>query len=400
MDSSDFPVADVTVDSMTADTLKRYIDAEESITLLDVRMENEYETWAIEGKSVETVNIPYFAFLDDEIETQIIDDIPSGDPLVVVCAKGGASEFVAGVLTETLGSNVVNLEGGMNAWAALYEQRQISRYDGPGSVYQYHRPATGCLGYLVVSEGSAAVIDPLRAFAERYRDDASELHADLEFAVDTHVHADHFSGVDALLDASVTGIIPQRSADRGVAYRDNIRLAEDGDIFHVGNVEIEAVGTPGHTTDMTSYLIDDSLLLTGDGLFIESVARPDLEAGDDGADAAARQLYHSLHNRVLPLPGETLIGGAHVSAAGTPAEDGTYTARIDELRDNMDALSLDENAFVDLVLSNMPPRPAHYEEIIAANMGKHTVDDETAFELELGPNNCAASQESLITQEV
>jgi glyoxylase-like metal-dependent hydrolase (beta-lactamase superfamily II) len=146
---------------------------------------------------------------------------------------------------------------------------------------------------------------------------------------------------------------------------------------------------------MNSYLIDDSLLATGDGLFIESVARPDLEEGDEGAPEAASQLYESLQDRVLTLPDETLIGGAHFSDAAEPAEDGTYTAPIGRLVDEMDALTMDEDEFVELILSDMPPRPSNYEDIIATNLGQQEADDEEAFELELGPNNCAASQESL-----
>jgi glyoxylase-like metal-dependent hydrolase (beta-lactamase superfamily II) len=146
---------------------------------------------------------------------------------------------------------------------------------------------------------------------------------------------------------------------------------------------------------MTSYLVGGSLLLTGDGLFVESVARPDLEDGDEGAPDAARTLYESLQERVLALPDETLIGGAHFSDAATPATDGTYTAPLGDLVETMDALTMDEEPFVDLVLSDMPPRPGNYEEIIATNLGLESVDDDEAFELELGPNNCAASQESL-----
>jgi len=146
---------------------------------------------------------------------------------------------------------------------------------------------------------------------------------------------------------------------------------------------------------MTSYLVDDSLLATGDGLFVESVARPDLEEGDDGAPDAARTLYESLQERVLTLPDDTLVGGAHFSDAAEPAADGTYTAPIGQLVEEMDALTMDEDAFVDLILSDMPPRPANYEDIIATNLGQNAVDDEEAFTLELGPNNCAASQDSL-----
>ncbi|MFD1597979.1 MBL fold metallo-hydrolase, partial [Halobellus rarus] len=149
------------------------------------------------------------------------------------------------------------------------------------------------------------------------------------------------------------------------------------------------------TTGMTSYLLDESLLATGDGLFIESVARPDLEEGDEGAPDAARLLYESLQERVLSLPDDTLVGGAHFSDAAEPAEDGTYTAPIGDLKAEMDALTMEESEFVEVILSDMPPRPANYEEIIATNLGQNAVDDEEAFTLELGPNNCAASQESL-----
>ncbi len=172
-------------------------------------------------------------------------------------------------------------------------------------------------------------------------------------------------------------------------------LAADGDEFQVGSATIETVSTPGHTSGMTAYLLDGSLLATGDGLFVESVARPDLEEGDDGAPEAAAQLYESLQERVLPLPDDTLIGGAHVSDAAEPAEDGTYTAPIGQLEAEMDALTMDEDAFVELILSDMPPRPANYEDIIPTNLGQQAAGDEEAFELELGPNNCAASQESL-----
>ncbi|SEG68462.1 MBL fold metallo-hydrolase, partial [Halobellus limi] len=246
-----------------------------------------------------------------------------------------------------------------------------------------------------VDGGEAAVVDPLRAFTDRYLDDAAELDAELTYAFDTHIHADHISGVRNLDAEGVEGVIPAAAVDRGVTYADELTTAEDGDTFSVGDATVETVATPGHTTGMTSYLLDESLLATGDGLFVESVARPDLEEGDEGAPDAARMLYESLQERVLSLPEETLVGGAHFSDAAETAEDGTYTAPIGELKADMDALTMEEEEFVELILSDMPPRPANYEEIIATNLGQNAVDDEEAFTLELGPNNCAASQESL-----
>ena len=394
MDDMDFPTPDVPVESVTPAALKARIDAGEAITILDTRMQSDYEEWRIDGERVESINVPYFEFLDADIDDEVLARIPDDREITVLCAKGGASEYVAGALKER-GYDVEHLDEGMNGWARIYERVAVERYDGAGRLYQYQRPSSGCLGYLVVDDGEAAVIDPLRAFTDRYIDDAAELGVELTYALDTHIHADHISGVRELVDRGVEGVIPEASVDRGVTYADEMTLAVDGDEFRVGDATIETVSTPGHTSGMTSYLIDGSLMATGDGLFVESVARPDLEEGDEGAPEAARQLYASLQERVLTLPDDTLVGGAHYSDAAEPAADGTYTAPIGRLVAEMDALTMDEDEFVDLILSDMPPRPANYEDIIPTNLGQREADDEEAFELELGPNNCAASQESL-----
>ena len=394
MDEMDFPTPDVEVESISPEDLKARIDAGESVTLLDARMGSDYEEWRIDGDAVESINVPYYEFLDEEIDEEVLDEIPSDEDLTVLCAKGGASEYVAGALKER-GYDVNHLDEGMNGWARIYEAVEVSDYDGAGTLLQYQRPSSGCLGYFVYDDGEAAIIDPLRAFTDRYLDDAEQLGVDLTYAIDTHIHADHISGVRALADAGVEGVIPEASVDRGVTYADEMTLAADGDEFQVGDATIETVSTPGHTSGMTSYLIDGELLATGDGLFIESVARPDLEEGDDGAPDAARELYETLQERVLTLPDDTLIGGAHFSDAAEPAADGTYTAPIGQLVEEMDALTMERDEFVELILSDMPPRPANYEDIIPTNLGQQTADDDEAFELELGPNNCAASQESL-----
>ncbi|MFB6071711.1 MAG: MBL fold metallo-hydrolase [Halobacterium sp.] len=394
MNADEFPAPDVDVESVDAESLKDSIDAGEDVALLDARMHSDYEEWRIDGENVTSINVPYFEFLEDDVDDDVLDRIPADREVTVLCAKGGASEYVAGTLAER-GYDVNHLEDGMNGWASIYDAVEVERYDGAGTLLQYQRPSSGCLGYLLYDGGEAAVIDPLRAFTDRYLEDADELGVDLRYALDTHIHADHISGVRDLDDEGVEGVVPEAAVDRGVTYADELVTAEDGDTFDVGDATIEAVYTPGHTTGMTSYLVDDSLLATGDGLFVESVARPDLEKGDDGAPDAARTLYESLQERVLTLPDDTLVGGAHFSDAAEPAEDGTYTAPIGELVEEMDALTLDEADFVDLILSDMPPRPANYEDIIATNLGQNTVDDEEAFTLELGPNNCAASQDSL-----
>ncbi len=393
MNEPEFPTPDVEVESITPEQLKSRIDAGEDVTLFDVRAENEHEEWKIEGENVETVNVPYFNLLGDDPDDELFADLPEDEEITVLCAKGGSSEYVAGLLAER-DYDVNHLAEGMNGWARIYERAEIES-DADATVVQYQRPSSGCLSYLVVDDGEAAVVDPLREFADEYVADAEEYGADLKYAIDTHVHADHVSGVRELgRKTDAEAVVPAPAEDRGVDYDADYRAVADGEELAVGAATVEVIHAPGHTTGMTSYRVGD-VLFTGDGLFTESVARPDLEEGDEGAPDAAGTLYDTLQDRVLSLPDDTVVAPAHFSDAADQADDGTYTATVGELEASMDALSMDRDEFVEFVLSDMPPRPANYEDIIATNLGQRDASDDEAFELELGPNNCAASQDAM-----
>ncbi|MFB6094496.1 MAG: MBL fold metallo-hydrolase [Halanaeroarchaeum sp.] len=369
------------------------IEAGESVTILDVRGPEEFAEWYIDGDAVEVENVPGTVF-EGGLDEDLLDSLPRDDPLIVVCAKGRSSAEIAGMLRER-GIDAKNLANGMEGWARITVAREITRYDGAGRLYQYERPSSGCLAYLLVDGAEAAVFDPLLAFADRYRSDAEAEGATLAYAVDTHVHADHVSGVRALAERGATGVLSERAAERGVTFADEVETIADGETLRVGAATVEAIATPGHTTGMTSFLIDDEVLLTGDGLFSESLARPDLEAGADGAEAAARRLHESIHERILTRSDDTVIAGGHVSETAEPAADGTYTATVGELRESMPILSVDAAEFAAEVLADMPPRPANYRTIIAINLGEESVSEDLAFSLELGPNNCATSTEAL-----
>ncbi|XVH31247.1 MBL fold metallo-hydrolase [Haloferacaceae archaeon DSL9] len=385
------PNAAETIDAIAPEELKARIDGSEDVFLLDTRSADDFEEWRIDGFAVDAVNYPYFELLDG-LPAALLDALPDEQPITVVCAKGGSSEMVAESLAAA-GYDVDHLEGGMKGWARIYEYAELD-VDIDATIAQYRRPSSGCLAYLVVSDGEAAVIDPLRAFTAEYVQDLRALGAELVYALDTHIHADHISGIRALAaETNATAVLPAAAAARGVDYDRPYETVADGDTLVVGDVEIEVLHAPGHTTGMTAYKVG-SVLFTGDGLFTESIARPDLEDPEAARDAA-RTLYESLSETILPLPDETVVAPAHFSDAATPNDDGTYTAALGELKSGMAALSMDEDAFVEFIVSDMPPQPANYEAIIDANLGRETPDDETAFELELGPNNCAASGEAL-----
>jgi len=375
--------ADATA-SVSPAELRRRLVGGDSVTLLDVRDRTEIERWRIEAPNYH--HVPYVKFVAAGVTGDVTDLLPADvqEPVIVVCPRGEASAEVAEQLVDA-GVDAENLAGGMEAWARLYD-RAVVWEDGTTTVYQYHRPASGCLGYAVVSGSEMAVIDPLRAFTERYREDADELGVTVTDAIDTHVHADHVSGVRALAAATgATPVLPQRAVERGVVDGDGFETVTDGSELAVGDTVLRAVALPGHTTGMTGFVVGD-VLLTGDSLFLDGVARPDLQEDADAADQA-RTLHATLTERFVAFDDDTLIAPGHT---GTEVEESApRVARLGDLRERLPLLGTDEATFVERV-TQVGAEPANADRIVAINCGRETVDDETAFELELGPNNCAA----------
>jgi glyoxylase-like metal-dependent hydrolase (beta-lactamase superfamily II)/rhodanese-related sulfurtransferase len=369
-------------------TLADRIESRRRVVLLDVRNREEADAWRIEGPSIESVNVPYMKFLSAQATGGIEELVDPEESYVVVCPRGEASAEVANMLTDA-GVDAVNLAGGMHGWARVYRRQRIPGDVTTATVYQYHRPASGCLGYLVVSGEEALVVDPLRVFADRYAADAEAEGASVEAVLDTHVHADHFSGLQHVAEATgATAHLSETAADRGVTYE--VETVADCDRIHVGEHTVEVLSTPGHTTGTVSLLVDD-LLLSGDSLFLDGAPRPDLQKGDESAPEFARTLHETLTERLAPLPDETVVGPGHVPPGTSPADDGTYTARLGDLRERLAVFSESREAFVERVLESIGAPPANFERIIAANLGGETVAEDDAFELELGPNNCAVA---------
>jgi len=308
--AEDYPDPPTDPPSLSAATLQAKLDAGELVRLLDVRDRDEYEEWRLRGESVTATQHPFTKFLQAKVTGEVdslVAEVAGTGPITVVCGRGEASAFVAGLLTEH-GVEAQNLSDGMEGWARLYEAREISC--DAATVLQYRRPSSGCLGYMIISDGSAAVVDPLRAFTDRYSADAADRDASITHAIDTHVHADHISGVRRL--AAETGaepILSERAVARGV---DDVTALAADETLRVGSATLEPRPLPGHTTGMTGFTVGD-VLLAGDSVFLDSVARPDLEAGADGARDLARDLHRTLTDRLAALPDETLVAPGHYS---------------------------------------------------------------------------------------
>jgi glyoxylase-like metal-dependent hydrolase (beta-lactamase superfamily II)/rhodanese-related sulfurtransferase len=365
-----------------AELRSRLVDGD-PVTLLDVRNRSEVERWRIDAPS--SIHVPYMKFVAAGVTGDVTDLLSAdvAEPVVVVCPRGEASAEVAEQLSAA-GVDARNLAGGMAAWARLYD-RDVAWADGTATVYQYRRPASGCLNYAVVAGDEMAVIDPLRAFADRYRDDAAALGATLTYAVDTHVHADHVSGVRALAETGATPVVPAGVGARGFADVDDFETVRESDELPVGDATLRAVALTGHTTEMMGVAVGDALL-TGDSLFLDGVARPDLQEDADPT-AQARTLHATLTERLAAFGDDVLIAPGHTDAGVDEA--GPRVARLGDLRERLPVFGMDEAAFVDRVTRG-GAEPANADRIVAINCGRECVDDETAFELELGPNNCAA----------
>ncbi|MFB9325137.1 MBL fold metallo-hydrolase [Paenibacillus aurantiacus] len=372
------------ISSMKAEEAADLIISGKPLFILDVRNAADYADWRIEGKRVESVNIPYFELLDGV--GPAIALLPQDREVLVVCAKEGSSVFVAEQLAEAGVQGVRYLEGGMKAWSEYVRPVKLGDLRGGGELFQFVRMGKGCLSYMIVSNGEAAVIDAPR-MTETLLQVAEERGARIRHTLDTHLHADHISGGRQLaLQTGGTYWLPPKDA-REVAF-DYAKL-EDGTRIVVGGttIEIQAMYSPGHTIGSTSFLVDGTYLMTGDILFAASIGRPDL-AGL--AEDWAGDLRETLYERYRALPEALIVLPAHYGTWRELGERGEVTARLGDLFAGNPGLNIpDEAEFRRIVTEQLPQQPNAYEAIRHTNMGRLTPSIEEQREMESGPNRCA-----------
>ncbi len=379
----------VKVSAISLERLERIVNGEEDWFLLDVRNDIDFDRWKIEGKKTpETLNIPYFDFFDNEDEQ--IRKIPKDKPVLVVCAKGDSSEFVADILNRK-GLKACNLRGGIVAWGDYYEHKPVPGYGNRAAgdlLLQINRVAKGCLSYMLISGGEAVVVDASRHI-QTYLDLAREHRAVITRVLDTHLHADHISGGPALAEAANAKYYIQK-ADTEDAPLSRIPL-RDGEVFQIGESRMEVIAhlLPGHTPGSTSFLVDHQFLLSGDTLFVHGVGRPDLGGK---VEEWARMLYDSLFRKLSRYSEDLVVLPAHYAGPAEMDEQGLVMGSLAKLREKNPALQAgSEEAFVRYIRGQIKSQPDIYQDIRLVNLKKKEIDEETASEMELGKNECAAS---------
>ncbi|MGP1908857.1 MBL fold metallo-hydrolase [Metabacillus sp. JX24] len=373
----------MTLNVMTAKEVTKKVFDKQPLFILDVRNESDFQDWKIEGENFSYLNIPYFDLLDGVEE--ILDQIPADRDILVVCAKEGSSIMIGEMLAEE-GLSVSYLKGGMKAWSEHLEPVKVGDLKNGGEIYQFVRIGKGCLSYMFISEGEAAIIDSTR-MTDLYLQFAKEKGAAIKHVFDTHLHADHISG--GRIIAEKTGAaywLPPKDAGE-VTFDYN--ALEGGKDVTIGSatITIHALYSPGHTIGSTSFVIDEKYLLSGDILFIDSIGRPDL-AGM--AEDWVGDLRESLYKRYKELSEDLLVLPAHFMMIDELNDDGSVSEKLGVLFEKNHGLNIeDENEFRKLVTENLPPQPNAYQEIRETNMGKITPDEEQQREMEIGPNRCA-----------
>lgn len=400
--------------------LKKKIDSNDDIFILDVRTPQEYETWKLSYDKHDTPKlIPVDSLMT--YHSDLLAEIPKDKEIITICAHGNRSTIAANMLSK-LGYNVKSLSGGMAGWNKVYDVAEVPvPNDAPFRIWQIRRISKGCIGYIVssVSDNKAVVIDPSREIYESFLKISDENGLQITKVIDTHQHADHVSGVIKLVKTltakTASGIFAcfssledyENKTDAGIG---NVQRITDGDEIKVGeNVVMKALHTPGHTAGSMSFLIQDSnndsgknkregqiagarpccYLFTGDTLFIDGIGRPDLR---DEARTFAGVLYDTYHQKIEKLPPNTYILPAHFDGSSIKLKHNVpIFGTLESLKNNIKLLSMNKDEFVNFIIGTLPPRPLNYRLIVSINKKMLPYDGVEIPDLESGPNSCAIS---------
>src|SRR5216117_62029 len=230
----------------------------------------------------------------------------------------------------------------------------------------------GCIAYLIGcgQAGEAVVVDPGRDRVDEYLAWSRRKGLQLTHILDTHIHADHLSGNQALAAKTGARIHIHPAADAAFPHAP----LGHGDELRIGTVRIQVIHTPGHTPDSVCLLVTDLsrgeepwFALTGDTLFVGDVGRPDF-----GGERAAAQLYESLTTRVLTLPDSVEVYPAHGagSSCGRAMSSKPGSTIGFERRFNPALQAATADAFVRELMTGLPPKPPNFDRIIAKNRAR------------------------------
>lgn len=357
-------------------TLQEWLREKKPVQIIDIRPQEDYEDWHIaEAENIDS----YYAIQKRDPGKLAEFEINDDTPVVTVCYAGVTSKLAANYL-HSKGANAYSLIGGMQWWSMAWNDAELNLNNSSAKVIQVRRTGKGCLSYIIESDGEALVIDP-SVDSQIYLDIAKEHGWTIIGVIDTHVHADHLS--------RGRGLANESGSEYYLPNNDRVHFEynglEDGDVLEVGSSKLKAIHTPGHTYESTSYLLDNEALFTGDTIFPTSIGRPDLKAGKQETEERTRILHKSLKN-ILELDPDIKILAGHTNKP-VAFNDEAITTTVGSAK-SIKLTQLDENEFVNTVISRIPANPPNHLQIIEMNEKGIFPPGDTTI-LEAGSNRCA-----------
>ncbi len=219
--------------------------------------------------------------------------------------------------------------------------------------------------------GKAIAVDVVAGDEDWFIEQAQKSNSTITHVIDTHLHADHYSGGAKLAQKIGAKYALHENAPLKIPYS----KLRDGEMIEAGNTVLKVLHTPGHTLDSVCLLVTDKrrseepwFVITGDTLFVGSIGRPDLAGREQ---EMAGMLFDSLHAKLLSLPDDIEIFPGHQAGSACGAGlSGKPSSTIGfEKRFNLGLKIKDRDEFIRFITAAIPPRPTDMDRIVAANIG-------------------------------
>jgi len=374
--------------SYSADDLFSFLTQKEDIIVLDVRNEEDFGRFSVEGPfPFDMVNVPYFDFMEEEDAS--VAKVSHEKPVKVVCSKEGSAQYVGEILMNHGFKDVAFLTGGIKTWGNMLTPKRINPGSDDYALYQFIRPAKASCNYGLLYKGEMVNFDPSRNY-DFYHSFADSQNVKIVRTFETHLQADYISGSKKIADVTGAEIMANVGDFKDASFQ--YSGVKDGESYSVGGdgPEIKVLHSPGHTPGSTSYIIDDKYFITGDTVFILSVGRPDLGGK---AEEWSVMLFDTLTNKVQNLDKKLKVLPGHFMEWNEANDSLLFVENLGEVihrNAGVFKIATPEN-FTQYIKDNMRKSPEIYGEIRKVNVGWLDVDMNEADIMDLGKNECAAA---------
>lgn len=371
--------------SYEAKDLFQWLTDKEDILVVDVRNEKDFSRFQVESPyPFDMTNVSYYDFM--EIEEESVAKVPKGRAIRIVCAKEGSAKYVGEILVKHGFDDVRYLTGGIKTWGNLLVPKAVREGDDY-SLYQFIRPGKASCSYGLCSGNEMMLFDPSRN-VDFYLDFAKSKNCTITKTFETHLQADYIAGSRQIAEQTGADFFGGIDFDGTKAGH---KAVTDNEIHRFGNggPDVKVLFTPGHTPGSLTFIVDNTYMLSGDTVFIQSIGRPDLGGQ---VDEWAVLLFNTIQ-QVAKLDDSLLVLPGHYMEWAEADEDLIFCLTFRQVKDrNKDVFSMtEEKDFIQYIKDNMRQQPPEYALIRLANGNMEQYDIDKQEELDLGKNECAAT---------